>query len=561
MKKLLSVLALVIFATGMIVAQDNQSDVRQTGDGNTADAYQEGSGNILDYGVMGDENTFDGDQLGMNNTMVIDQESWFDMPDAYQAYNNLNMVSVYQEGDENWAYGWFKGDENTISFTQMGDGNSIGNEALGEPYIYEGDYSTITIEQINGGNMAEGEIHGTNQNINVYQESLSPGNFSDIYIMGSLGGGTAEQTVDIDQSGENESYVTIYGNGNTVRHNQYGEDGDGIDPGMNYAKTFIEGDDNMSDIEQEGQHNETTHMMQGSPVYGNVAETEQDGVGNYAWVEQMSSYNTAKQVQDAYRPSDNILESDITGEAEDNSSEIYQLGGDWNTAETYQFGDRNDAYIWQEGTNNSVVLDQGIWDQRPSVGEANHGYDNVFEALFAGDDNSLRAIQDGFLNEMMFDLYTTHDGSNSGNIMDAYQLGGNNIMKVQVKGDDNTTFDFDQLGHANVISGLGDDEYFFYEGDEATDFTIYQFGLGNQVDGEIWHGKGIDLNINQQGYYNYAEVDAMDWNNVIDIDQVSPLGIDMADRNEAFIYQRGGGNSAVVNQNGTNNTANVTQIP
>lgn len=561
MKKLLSVLALVIFATGMIVAQDNQSDVRQTGDGNTADAYQEGSGNILDYGVMGDDNTFDGDQLGMDNMMVIDQESWFDMPDAYQAYNNLNMVSVYQEGDENWAYGWFKGDENTISFTQMGNGNSIGNEALGEPYIYEGDYSNITIEQVNGGNMAEGEIHGTNQDINVYQESLSPGNYSEIYIMGSLGGGTASQTVDIDQSGENESYVAIYGNGNTVKHNQYGEDGDGINPGMNMADTYIEGDDNMSDIEQEGQYNEAYHYMAGSAVYGNVAETEQDGEYNLAVVDQMTNYNTAIQVQDAYAPSDDILDTDASNEAEDNQSYIVQAGGDYNTAETYQFGDRNVAGIMQEGANNTVVVDQGIWDQRPSVGEANHGYDNVFDAQIAGDDNSLTALQDGFENVMEFDLYTTHDGSNSRNIIDAYQLGGANSMKVQVKGDDNTTFDFDQLGHANVISGLGDDEFFFYEGDEATDFTIYQFGLGNQVDGEIWHGKGIDLNINQQGYYNYAEVDAMDWNNVIDIDQVSPQGIDMADGNKAFIYQRGGGNSAVVNQNGTNNTANVTQIP
>ena len=553
MKKLWSLLVMVIFMTGMVVAQDNSATANQNGDKNSAGQTQDGSSNTatVDQNTPG-ANVVQGQtatqwQEGDDNEASIIQNTWgansegntttqeqygIDNEASAKSNGSLNMVTQYQDGELNKSSLYTGGSKNTVVVNQYGISNVANGQLLGDEL-----------------NMVNVMQDGTS-NMTVFRIEYGDGN-----------------DVDIDQIGEDNKVggygdpgVHIWGSSNTVDIDQYGNQ-EMVEVGKaNEASVLIEGEGNMSTIEQEGQYNMATHTMQGSAVDGNEAETQQDGYSNIAEVKQRSNNNVAFQLQDAYKPADNIMDNDDNNEADWNESYITQEGGTNNSAETYQFGDRNKATVVQDGNNNILVADQGIWDQRPGVGAANHGYDNVLEAKMKGDENEITAIQDGFNNTMQFDLYTRRDGSNDRNIIDnAYQLGGHNTMNVTVKGDDNTTFDFDQLGHKNTIKGLSGYKTFIYEGNEAEDFTIYQIGVANLVEGRVFDGTGIDLNINQEGYHNFSELRIHDWNNVIDINQVSPDDILMGERNEAFIKQFGGSNGAFVNQVGTNNVANIHQ--
>jgi len=550
MKKLMSLLVMVIFMTGMAVAQNNSATATQNGDKNDIDQTQAGSSNTatVDQNTPG-ANVVQGQnatqwQEGDDNSASIIQNTW-----GSNAEGNTTTQEQYGIGNE--ASAKSNGSLNTV--TQVQDGE------LNRSSLYVGgSQNTVDVHQDGMSNIANGQLLGDESNmVNVMQDGTS--NMTVFRI--EYGNGN---DVDIDQIGDDNKVggygdpgVHIWGSSNVVDIDQYGNQ-EKVEVGKaNEARVLIEGDGNESTIEQEGQYNQATHTMQGSAVDGNVAETQQDGYYNKAEVTQKSDNNYAFQLQDAWAPSDNIMDNDANNEADWNESYITQQGGTNNSAETYQFGDRNKATVVQEGYNNILIADQGIWDQRPSIGAANHGYENVLEAKMKGDGNEITTIQDGFKNTMKFDLY---DGSNNRNTIDhAYQLGGDNTMNVTVKGDDNTTFDFDQIGHKNTIKGLSGYESLFYKGDAAQDFTIYQLGVANLVEGRIWEGTGIELNINQQGYHNFSELRIQGWNNIIDIDQVSPAGTIMGERNEAFIYQHGGSNGAFVNQNGTNNTANIHQ--
>jgi len=563
MKKLMSLLVMVIFMTGMVVAQNNNATANQNGDKNSAGQTQAGSSNTatVDQNTPGagviDGQTATQLQEGENNTASIEQNTW-----GANAEGNTAVQEQY--GKNNAAASKTNGSKNSV--TQIQGANTLSADNKSSLYV-GGSMNVVEVHQDGMRNEANGQLLGDDDNyVNVDQD----GNDNMTLFRVEYGDGNV---VNIDQVGDQNTVggwgdpgVHIWGSGNDVDINQFGNQ-EKTEIGLaNDARVFIEGDGNKSVIQQEGQYNQATHTMQGSPVNGNVAETRQDGYNNIGEITQESDNNIAYQMQDAYAPADNILVpaipygNDPNNEADENESYITQKVGTGNVAKTFQFGDKNIAHVLQEGAGNILEADQGIWDQRPAIGQANHGLGNMLEVKVKGDQNQIFTVQDGLYNTMKFDLYSESDGSNNRNIIDkAYQLGGENSMKVTVKGDDNTTFDFDQLGHGNVIQGLNGKESLFYEGDMATDFTIYQEGIANTVDGEIWHGKGIDLNINQSGYNNYSELDIKDWNNVIDIDQVSPAGTLVGDRNEAFIYQRGGSNGAFVNQNGTGNTANIHQ--
>jgi hypothetical protein len=413
MKRLISLFAAVIFMTGMVMAQSgNQAYVTQVGANDTSNVTQHGSNNYAEFGVTGDDNYFEGTQNnlekeGVGNDMKVDQLNWYDNQ------NYGNRVKATQTGDYNNLDALLKGDENNITFKQQGWGNSI--EGFGwspvstfaeEPFIYEGDRSMIHIEQVGANNVVKGDIRASNQNVNVYQESGNEvdDNLSEIYIRGSLGS-PAEQKVTVNQYGENYSDVDIWGNGNTVSHEQYGGDPDGPNIGKNKAQTVIYGSGNSSEIEQEGSTdmgseygNEAVHMIgqEGGWVSGNEAHTVQDGFDNWAKVEQYSNGNTARQVQDAWNGIEGT--KDDNQEADKNWSHIKQWGGTDNTAETYQFGDENWAEVMQDGMGNTSITDQGIWDQeRPGATglTPSHGNNNWLKVNQTGNYNTSHVIQNG----------------------------------------------------------------------------------------------------------------------------------------------------------------------
>lgn len=388
------------------------------GDMNDATVSQDGDENNAKYAVQGYNNSFTGTQTGNMNDMKVDQYNWYDVE------NYGNVINAEQSGEGNNLDVLFKGDENTdVNFIQDGEYNTIkgfGNVPTTngtpsqtfteDPFLYEGDRSSINIEQLGENNIVRGDIRGTNQDVDVNQESFSPGNVSEIQINASLGSDAASQSVDVDQVGQNYSGVLINGNGNDVTHNQYGRDNDGPLVGKNFAVTSITGSDNTSDVEQEGENSGSFnvdlsclpfvsqfslpagvyHLISGS---GNSASTEQDGNQNWAGVIQIGSNNKAKQLQDAWNVGGD--EAIANHEADENVSGILQAG--WsNEAEAYQFGDMNHSGIAQMGSGNTAIVDQGLWDQRYTPGL--HGSNNGSYILQVGSGHNSSVFQNGSSN-------------------------------------------------------------------------------------------------------------------------------------------------------------------
>lgn len=373
----------------------NLAEQEQIGEGNQAvsimynganESYQlqEGDGNQASYSVLGYDNTFSGEQDGQMNQMYIDQATWYD------ADNYGNQVTATQTGNENLLDAKLKGDENTLNFTQSGNFNEI-TGLSGDPFMYEGDYSSIDIEQINDNNTVQAHIQGTNQDIDVWQKSYSPGNTSKIEIDASLGGGTASQSVFVMQDGtSNLSDVYIQGNGNTVEHTQPQDlEGPVIVNKDNEAYTSIWGSANEASIYQEGDANLAEQNIWGS---SNSATTHQDGGYNEAYIDQKTDGNTALQVQDGYYYGGTESKWD-NNEADYNYSNILQEGGSENMAKSYQSGDQNQVDIHQDGSGNSAIVDQGLWDQRFTPGV--HGSMNEATITQSGTGHSATILQNG----------------------------------------------------------------------------------------------------------------------------------------------------------------------
>lgn len=508
MKRLFSLIVLVFFMTGMVVAQSNEATTNQEGNGNTAEQTQTGADN--------DALIHQGDFKGEGGSM-----------------NYQNDGEAYQE--------------------QMGDGNEA------------------TIKQRSG--------------------SWTGGNFSDQYQVGDGNKATAtffnasNESYQTQMGNQNESFIQIAGDGNEVQHVQYGDGpGEGFSyPGSfsqspegteeageyNYAKTRIlkgsgmSADHNTAVIFQEGNSNMADQYVRGDH---NEVFTNQDGIANIANVEQIGYNNYVLQDQDAYNPA--ATNSDNNGEADENLSSITQHGND-NQVWSRQFGDGNVNEVLQEGNGNDAWLKQGLKD-------AYHSDGNHMTFRVKGNDNKFWGTQKGDWNKMEVDLTVT-DGDEYENHIYGDQIGDENEMYVRVKGDRNNSsygsdLMFSQEGSQNMITGIGSgNKFFFYEGDEAEELTVDQKGDNNLVEGDINHGAHIDMNIDQDGDYNWTRVDIEDWNNEVNVTQNSTgssVGGIYPDGNRAIIIQNNAGMGpgspgqvANVNQFGKGNTATITQQP
>lgn len=354
------------------------------GDNNNVGLTQDGNSNDARYTVLGYDNDFTGEQMGDENQMFVNQGDWYDVD------NYGNEIYAKQDGDMNVLDAKLKGDENFLDFIQEGSSNTITGFGS-DPFMYEGDYSDIDVEQINDNNTVRADIRGTNQDVDVWQKSYSPGNTAKIDIDASLGGGTANQSVEIKQDGSNNlSDVYIDGNGNSVKHTQpLDQEGPVIVNKDNEAYTEIWGSNNSSMIHQEGDANFADQDIWGS---GNTAETTQDGGYNEAYITQKTGGNTAIQVQDGYTYGGYESKWD-NNEADHNLSEILQKGGSDNMAKTYQSGDENVVDITQDGSGNKAVVDQGLWDQRYTPGV--HGSLNEATIMQTGSGHSANVLQNG----------------------------------------------------------------------------------------------------------------------------------------------------------------------
>ena len=102
MKKLMSVLVMVIFMAGMVVAQNNQSEVAQTGDDNEATI----------------------EQLGQNNVSDLRQERRSGWPVQTSAVDG-NLYELHQEGSGNVSKLGQNWGSSEAFVNQVGDNNQL----------------------------------------------------------------------------------------------------------------------------------------------------------------------------------------------------------------------------------------------------------------------------------------------------------------------------------------------------------------------------------------------------------------------------------------------------
>ena len=378
MKKLMSVLVMVIFMAGMVVAQNNQSEVAQTGDDNEATI----------------------EQLGQNNVSDLRQERRSGWPVVTSALDG-NLYELHQEGSgnvsklgQNWgsseAYVNQVGDNNqlTSSSTFSNSNNYYGESgfAIQGGSVLEldqiGDENVAGINQRAKDNYADIDQVGNKNEVDVFQYSfggVAPpafGNDAFVQQTGDENSTVITQSGDMGSSGRsNTASVAIDGDQNTTRVDQYGnQNSASMSVGhpnyapsnyMNDVKMSQTGDNNtaafglqmgnnnMVDIDQAGDNNWSEFSIK----YGseNEANIDVDGNGNRSRISisthwgYMSSRNTIDLVQDG---DGNYASGDVEGDR--NTITVTQMGLNNRVGTSWYTKDGFDVY----GENNTITIDQ-----------------------------------------------------------------------------------------------------------------------------------------------------------------------------------------------------------
>ncbi|MBP3193831.1 curlin repeat-containing protein [Natronogracilivirga saccharolytica] len=207
--------------------------------------------------------------------------------------------------------------------------------------------------------------------------------------------------------------------------------------------------------------------------------------------------------------------------AQNNDASIDQVG-DLHDADIEQLGSSNDAFILQtanEGREGDDVSTATVTQ------EGDDNYVNLRQRAFFGD-NEAKIVQIGVGNRVQgTDEYSAF-----------YQNHGLNILDVYMEGNDNVLYSLRGEAQKNVNTFLLD-----IMGNENTVGMLQEFGLAD-----------IDV----EGSYNIIKLDQKsgqfaNWSTAtVDI---------FGDDNTVDVFQRNEGNQAVVDIDGSNNSAYITQ--
>ena len=227
MKKLTTLLFVLVFASSMAFAQNNDASVDQTGDDHEAEIEQIGSTNTAyvdqtDGGGGSSGDAFaDISQEGDNNNVNLDQRAFYGFPDESHAnitqigdnnsvegtsetsafYQNQpgGVLEVYMEGDYNTLYslrGEAQKNKNEFFLDIVGNENNVGMEqetGSGDVDI-EGDWNTVTLSQLGNNaayNTATVDILGSDNGVSVTQTMDS--NTASVNVSGSYNSATITQ--------------------------------------------------------------------------------------------------------------------------------------------------------------------------------------------------------------------------------------------------------------------------------------------------------------------------------------------------------------------------------
>lgn len=368
MKKLTTLIILILLSTGLVFAQNNEASVDQIGDDNVATATQTGLSHDATIEQLGDDNnstitqTFESNngtnrQFGNDNLSTTVQagnsnqswtvQGWYNEDAAhdnissvtqngndnytvaYTFYGNFNSVSVNQESTDNVAYvmqGWSNPDD------YVNDNNAIISQFSSDNdariFQYNGDNNTATVTQ-QGGNDNNGQISQgylwAVHDLNIAEAFFSEGNI-------------------VQNGDQNNATVMQFGDSNffdlvqNSSGNVVGEEGS-VSQG---AKWFI----------QDGDRNQFAGVINsGGLSFTNALSAEQNNGSTLDYeTEGISGYYGSFQFGD-----DNKIG---LRQGQDDWGLIQQLGND-NTALLSQSGSGgNSSTILQHGNNNSSSVIQ-----------------------------------------------------------------------------------------------------------------------------------------------------------------------------------------------------------
>ena len=225
MKKLTTLLFMLLFAAGMALGQNNDADIDQIGSGNSSDIEQD-----LNFGQGHTARTL---QDGNDNMSTIFQEQ-FDAEAFISQVGDDNIADLKQAGD-NDADVRFTGNSNILgSYSNLGSGTAF--QKNGTPF------TTQTINELDIDAVGNNNLFGVDQEAGNYAKVNLMGNRNEISLYQRDDNASADITV---------ADVFVDGNRNTLDINQ------GIlnITTNNLSDVRIVGNDNMSTILQSTSNN------------------------------------------------------------------------------------------------------------------------------------------------------------------------------------------------------------------------------------------------------------------------------------------------------------------
>ncbi|SHF32839.1 Curlin associated repeat-containing protein [Fodinibius roseus] len=287
MKKLTTLLFVLLFTSSLAFAQSNEATIDQNGDSHEATVTQTGS----------------------ESEVIVDQDSHFGtghLAEVTQQFGSENYAFVDQDQANSEAFVTQSGSENEsrskqagyneLTVDQIGSGNVLGayGNYSGTAYqkngtgIFSSDKNELSLTQV-----------GTDHKAGVWQEHHAE---ADIVQLGGIFGGNNK--ADVKQTGSPEEDI-------------------------NTAEIFQLGGDLVADINQNGEGNSSTVNSSG---FHGKAWTTQTGTDHTSAINQTGSWNTA----------------DVSQSSIGNSSTITQ-GGSHHSAGVTQSGNNNSSTVNQSG--------------------------------------------------------------------------------------------------------------------------------------------------------------------------------------------------------------------
>jgi hypothetical protein len=263
-----------------ISGNNTSTTFTQTGDNNDIGVYMSAGNGQQTVTQTGNTNYATSDCHGNNCSTTITQNGNNNLANLEfgNGGDSDQTGTITQDGNYNAAGIEANGDNNTFVVDQDGDNNAVGG-ITGAPIT--GDNNILSITQDGDYMTFEGNLTGSNNSLTSFQGGSADSSFIRASTVGSNNTGNLRQgkkmdgTVDNNDSGNFEQYVTVNGDSNTINTSQVNSGGTSSDHHMAHIITgdgntlshlqyadkkkqgFIEitGDDNTVTLEQRNSSN------------------------------------------------------------------------------------------------------------------------------------------------------------------------------------------------------------------------------------------------------------------------------------------------------------------